>query len=115
MLLIENTDNMYWDATVEGFGPLQNATEYEYVQELPVVVENNHGETLFLQVLKDDPSVVCYHSQDDGIEAFVIPNDNVSVFEDSGITCPNCEEDMMAYQTTNTAMRVCICGYSEEM
>lgn len=113
MMLIESTDDLYWDG--EGFGPRQVAHSFSVLEDLPLVIEDNRGTTLFLQILNDVLPVICYHSMGEVVGAWVIPDDNVSLVGDSGISCPNCKDDnMVLYQSGHNRLWVCLCGYTEE-
>lgn len=105
-------DNLYWDG--DGFGPRQVGQLFD-VEDLPLIIEDNRGTSLFLQILDDEVPVICYHSLGEIIGAFAVPDDNVTLVRDSAIACPDCKDSLLLYQSSNNAVRVCLCGYSEEV
>jgi len=114
MLLIENTDEQFWDG--DQFGPVQNACRFKVVDDLPLIISSNHGDELYLQELESELPIYCY-ADGDRIEAFVMPDDNLCHVSNSGVNCPKCGDvDMIAYVTGKGSKRVCpVCMHSEGM
>lgn len=114
MLLIESIDRLYYDG--DSFGPVQKAVSFKTVEDLPLMIKNNFGCVLFVQVINNDMPIVCYHNFSEGVCAVVVPDNNLTmVLDNCGVKCPNCDDDMMLYQLGNRAMRFCLCEYSEEV
>jgi len=113
MLLIESTDRLYWDG--ESFGPVQKAVSFRTVEDLPLMIKNNHDAVLCVQVINEYLPIVCYHNFGDGIGALAVPDNNVTLVTASAVMCPNCDGDMLLYQIGDRAMRFCLCEYCEEV
>lgn len=110
MLLIESTDDLYWGAGA--FGPRQAAQLFQR-DDLPLVIADNGGESLFLQIINDVLPVICYHDEGEVIGAWVVPDDNVTRVRASGARCPRCQGRLLLYQSGRAAVKVCSCGHTE--
>lgn len=114
MWLIESTDRLYYDG--DSFGPVQKAVAFNAVEDLPLMIKNNYGVVLFVQVVNEDMPIVCYHNFSEGVCAVAVPDNNLTmVLDNCGVKCPNCDDDMMLYQLGSKAMRFCLCEYCEEV
>lgn len=115
-LLIENTDSQYW--TGESFGPMQRAVRFHSAMDLPLMIQDNRLNVLYLrsQELDEVNAFITYHTSTGRVLAYALPDDNVSTVQETQARCPDCEHELQLYITARRAARVCTaCEYSEEV